>query len=1130
MRYNNYHKHTHVSNIFTVDSNAKVKDYCERAVQLGHTAYFTTEHGTFGDIFEAKTLCDQYGLKCIAAVEAYIVPDNDPALKDNSNYHIMIIPRNNGARREMNYLLSMANMKGFYYKPRLSTADLLTLNKDDLYITTACMAGILKDEKSIEQIFLPLYNHFKENIFLEIQDHNNPDQININKRAAAFARELGLRLIAGNDSHYIDEKGLQERVELMKGKGIEYSDEDSFILDYPDYETFYGRFILQGVFSPKEIEAAIANTLIFDDCEEIDLDHSIKMPTIYPELSLPERVEVLKSEVSRRFDEIRVEEGISGEELSRYKEGIEYEMKIIEDTNDEIHTADYFLFNEKLVNLAVNKYGGVLTRGGRGSCASFYINRILGMTQLDRFKLKLPIFPDRFASTARLLENRSLPDIDFNVKEQEPFFRAAKELLGENGCYPMIAYGTMKLGEAFRNVCRSKGMNFEEYNEVAKNVEQYAEDRYWGPYVQEAKTYTGTIVSISPHPCGACLSEKNILYEYGVVKVGDSFCVMVTSGEADEYKLLKDDFLVVSVWKLIDEAFKAIGQPIMPARELLEAIEDDDAVWNLFRDGITCTLNQVDTDNGMQQARQYGIHSFEDGAFIAAAIRPSFDSWRDQFLKRQPYSTGSKDLDEVLSMTHHYILFQENLMQYFDWLGVSPAESIGLIKKISKKKIKQEDFDALEVRLRENWIKNTGSEDMFDETWQMIQSCISYGFAAPHAAATSLDMCYGAYLKAHYPYEYYCVCFNNYADDLDKTRKLSSELKYFGIRLERVRFRHSRAAYSFDKDAHVIYKGMQSIKYINSVVPEELYMLRDNEYDGFISLLSDIYIKTSANARQIEALIKVGYFEEFGDQAKLLYLFNLYDDYSTRSTIKKDEIDSMGVPEDIVRRHSAVETATRVDAMDYERYLIDKGIPDDRIEEALRECQVVSTRKDPVRGKDKPECKRYSFPKFVRKFSPSEEDMQHYATKVVVGRFQNVDMVAVLREYETRLTLPKCTLQQKLAWQLDYFGYVETIIPGTDKRYVIVTGLDKKYTPRFNAYCIATGESCTFKIHKSRKPGDKFCKTSYRDVPVKDGDMLYIAKCTKRPKMRKTADGYVPIPGEIDWWLNDYRKVSNVRE
>ena len=905
MRYNNYHKHDHVSNIFSPDTNTKAEEYILKSLEYGHTNYFTTNHGSFGDIFEARTLCNKYGLRCIAGIEGYIVPDASE--KDKRNYHIIVIPKTDEARKKMNYVSSMANIKGFYYKPRFFIDDLLRLNSNDVFITTACVAGLLRDDDSIEKIFKPLYEHFGKNVMLEVQTHDDPIQIEINKKAIDFAVKYGLRLIAANDSHYIDDSGKQERLELLKGKHINYGSEDDFILDFPTAETMIERFKRQGVLSDKQILEAIENTLLFDDCEEIQLDYSIKMPTIYPNLTPKQRVSLLKKEINKKFAEIRKEEEISDDDFKQYKEGIRYEMKIIEDTNEEIHTADYFLFNEKNVDLAVNKYGGVLTRGGRGSCGSLYINRILGMTQLDRFKIKLPLFPDRFASTARLLENRSLPDIDFNVKEQEPFVKASRELLGEHGCYPMYAPGTMQLSEAFRNVCRSKGMEFDEFNDVAKNIGNYLNDKKWKPVIDEANKYVGTIISGSVHPCAHILSDKNILYEYGVTRLGENLCVLITSAEADEYKVLKNDYLIVKVWKLIDETFKEIGIPIIPANKLLSEIKNDERVWDLFKNGITCTLNQVDSDNGTRQAKQYEISSFEDGAMIAAAIRPSFDSWREQFLDREEYTTGSKQLDEVLGETHGYILFQESLMKYFDWLGVTPAESIGLIKKISKKKIKPEDFANLEERLRKQWIVNTGSESMFEETWSMIQSCMAYGFCSAHAAATSLDMCYGAYLKIHHPLQYYTVCFNNYSDDTVRTNKLKKELEYFHISLSDIKFRHSTSKYGYDTETNTIYKGMSSIKFIGDNVGNDLYALKDNEYDSFIDLLIDIK-KTSVNSKQLEILIKLNFFSEFGEINTLLKQVEYFDLIYGKKQFNVAKIKEQNLPVEIIKTHCKKQT------------------------------------------------------------------------------------------------------------------------------------------------------------------------------------------------------------------------------
>ena len=917
-RYNNYHKHTHISSIFTPDSNEHAEAYIRREAERNGMNYFTTEHGSFGDIFEAKTLCDSYGIRCLAGIEGYIVPN--PLMRDKSNYHIIIIPKTDKARKKVNRISSRANIEGYYYRPRIFPEDLLALDRDDVYITTACVAGLLKDDFAIQSILYPLIEHFRENVFLEVQNHNVDVQKDINRKALKFAEEECLRIIAANDSHYVDPEGRFERLELLKGKHINYGDEDEFILDFPTYDTMFERFKSQGVLTDGQITQAMANTLLFDECEEIGIDKSIKMPNIYPNLSSSERLDLLKSEVAKRFESIKEEDGLSEEQIKEREEGIAHEMKIIEDTNDEIHTADYFLFNSKLVDLATGEYGGVLTRGGRGSCASFYINRIMGMSQLDRFDIHLPIFPERFASTARLLENRSMPDIDFNVVSDEPFVRAARTLLGEESCYPMVAYGTMQEAEAFRNVCRSKGLEFEEFNDVAKSLDSYRDNKKWKPLIEEANKYVGTIVSASVHPCAFAISDKSLIDEYGVVRLGDFLCVMVTSSEADEYKILKDDFLKVKVWKLISETFKEIEQPIIPPRQLLASIKDDERIWKLIADGITCTLNQIDSDNGRQQAQQYGIRSFEEGAFVAAAIRPSFDSWRDGFLARKPYTTGSKDLDKVLGETGGYILFQESLMRYFDWLGVTPAESIGLIKKISKKKIKQEDFDSLEDGLKKKWVENTGSIKMFNETWNLVQSCISYGFSSAHAAATSLDMCYGAYLKVNYPLEYYTVCFNNYADDDIRTKKLIGELPYFGIKFENAKFRHSSSSHSYDKNTNTIYKGLSAVKYLSARVGDELYEIRDRKYDNFTALLIDLADNFSINARQIEILIKTDFFSEFGNINKLLHIFNFFQsvyNYGFKKQISKSKVKEIGLTDEIAKRFCHKEAPKTYMQMDF---------------------------------------------------------------------------------------------------------------------------------------------------------------------------------------------------------------------
>lgn len=923
-QYANYHKHDHISNIFTPDTHIKCEAYLKRIKELGYDSYWTTNHGSGGDIFDARDLCDKYGIKCYFGVEGYIV--QDPLKPDKNNYHIIIIPRTNSARKKVNLITSRASEEGFYYKPRIFLEDLLKLHKDDVYITTACVAGLIRNEDSIEQLFKPLVKHFGRNLFLEVQNHQEITQIEVNKKCLELAAQYNLELIAANDSHYIYPEDAKDRLEFLKGKGINYGDEDSYVLDYPDYDTMFARFKEQGVLTEEQIERAIDNTRLFEQCEEIYLDKKIKMPSAYPELTPDEKVAELKRHINKRFSEIVKEECIPKEKMKEYIKGIREEMKIIEDTK-EINTADYFLLNERIVDLAVNKYNGVLTRTGRGSCGSFYINRILGMTQIDRFTSPVKLYPERFISTARLLENQAMPDIDYNVASQEPFVLASKEVIGKHGVYPMIAYGTMQIGESFRNVCRSHGLGFDEFNDVAKDIENHLNDPKWGKYIEEASKYVDTVVSASIHPCAYAMDNKDLREEYGIVKIGKALCVMITSGEADYWKILKDDFLIVSIWGIVADTFKLIGRPIITVNQLLNDL--DDRVWKLYEDGITCTLNQVDSDYATALMKRYKAHSVGEMAQFTAAVRPSFDAWREDFIERRPFTTGSSYLDDVLSETSCRITFQETLMTYFQWLGVTPAESIGLIKKISKKKIKPEDFEALENRLKKKWTENTGSIEHFDTTWEMVQGCMAYGFAAPHALATAIDSLYGAWLKVNYPLEYYTVVLGYYEGDMERTNKLTEELNYFGIKLKNIKFRYSSGQYQIDRENKAIYKAIGSIKYCNSDLGDQLYSLRDQKFNSFVDLL-DVFI---GNSRQREILIKLGYFDEFGKSAKLLGICSFYDQLRGKKIIKKDKTI---LPVDLLKKHAISETEKQykftpesMDALlrELETMVIDEDIP-----------------------------------------------------------------------------------------------------------------------------------------------------------------------------------------------------------
>jgi len=245
-------------------------------------------------------------------------------------------------------------------------------------------------------------------------------------------------------------------------------------------------------------------------------------------------------------------------------------------------------------------------------------------------------------------------------------------------------------------------------------------------------------------------------------------------------------------------------------------------------------------------------------------------------------------MDELFKSTGGFIIFQENLMQFFEWLRVSPAESIGLIKRISKKKIKQEDFDNLTEKLKKNWIKENGSEIGFETTWHKIQAMTNYGYNSPHALAVAMDSLYNAYLKAHFSLEYYTVVLSLYTGDMERTERLINELSYFNITISPPRFRFSSNDYTMHKETNTIFKGVSSIKGISKTVGDQLNQLRDNTYPTFLELLIDLKNNNIHNS-DILILIKLNYFSEFGKAKSLLKYIEIFQQFYGKKTFNKDK-------------------------------------------------------------------------------------------------------------------------------------------------------------------------------------------------------------------------------------------------
>ena len=904
IRYNNYHKHDHYGNPWTMDCVVKPEEYCQRAIELGHDSVFTVNHGVTGNVFEWMELSKKYNLKMRYGMETYFV--NDRFEKDRSNKHLVIVAKNNDGVMQLNDIMTEAHSTGFYYKPRIDRELLFSLNPNDFIITTACVAGIWNDP----ELILALHRKFGKNFFLEVQFNQFAKQIEVNQELLRLSKEAHIPIIHANDSHYIYPQDAEYRDVLLKAKEIYYEDEGSSIMDYPDSDTIFQRYEKQGVLTRQEVAEALENTLIFDECEPITLiNDDIKLPPISENPT-----EDLRNIIYTKWQDEK--NNVPKERWQEYEDAISYELDIVEKT----HMENYFLIDYVVAKEGQQKYDGRLTNTGRGSAPSFYITKLLGLTDIDRVASPITLYPTRFMSIERILGARSLPDIDLNTTDREPFIKATEDLLGKENCAWMLAWKPFQDASAFRTYCKGIGKDISEYDEIAKNLEAYENDNKWKKIIQDSKRFVGVIESISESPCSMLLYNKPVRKELGLVRTSkDKFCCLLDGYNCDKYKYLKNDYLTVTVWAIIRDVCKLAGIPIPTIREIDDLFDDE--TFDIYKNGLTSTINQADSDFATGLVTTYCPKTVSEMSAFVAIIRPGCASLLQDFIDRKPYTTGVKELDDLLIEGNHRMIYQELIMKYLIWLGVPETGSYDIIKKIAKKKFKEAELAQLKAELLDGWKKRVGTEEGFIETWTVVEQAAKYSFNASHSLSYAYDSLYGAYLKSHYPLEYYTVALNYYGDDAVRTLKLTNELQHFGIRLKPIKFRYSKGDYSPSKDENSIYKGIQSIKYMNANIANEIYELRNNKYNSFVELLDDIYNRTSTDARQLKILIELNFFEEFGDVNLLLAQKDFYDKFCDRSQFKKDELESLGISLDAIRPYATKETPKMFTGVDFKSFV-----------------------------------------------------------------------------------------------------------------------------------------------------------------------------------------------------------------
>ena len=918
----NLHSHKYYSNVFAPfkDSHVSYNDYAKRAVELGQKVVTSVEHGYQGNYLKCWEVCQEYDLKFVFGVEAYWVLDRHEA--DATNAHILILARNESGRRQINKMLAEANRTGFYGKPRVDIELLRTLHPEDVLVTTACVSFWGKpdgddvawhyDAERLNSAFMVMYAHFGKSLYLEVQAHNTPWQKVINKCVIDLHYAHNIPLIVGLDSHYIYPEQRQERQILREEAGGKKLDEDfefdtNVYEDYPDEATVIARFREQGVLNEEEIAEAIANTDVSLTFDDLTFDKSRKLPKTYRGMDR----EQCAKEYERRIREAfaKYSANLPKEEAERRWNDMWAQEcgPVIEEGQ-----AVYFLLNSDLIELG-KKMGGVYTNSGRGSAGSFFSNKMMGLTGLDRFELPVTLYPGRFMTPERL--RTSTPDVDMNCDDQKIFAAAQEKLMGEGHVAPMIAYGTQKPKSAFRMYARAKNLPMEVQAAVSKQIEQYEHavqnaddeeekesifiedyvDAEYMQYVVESEPYRGIVVSKSQAPCGFLLYDGDIDSEIGIIRItartkgNVSYCTVIDGATADAFGYIKNDVLVVQCCAINAAASAKAGLPYLTAEEVIERTKNDPATWNVFAKGLTMGVNQCQGAKTIEKLMQYKPRSLQDMSAFVAAIRPGFKSMVNKFLAREKFSYGVPAFDEQLhndSSGSSWFLYQENTMQVLATAGFPLEETYPIIKAISKKKVKV--IEAAHERFTPGFIayqKEHGepSEEKARENaemvWQVIYDSASYQFNASHSVAVALDAIYGAYLKAHYPLQYYTTLLDAYTakGDKDRVALIKEEMrKGFNITIAPCHFRQDNRTFSYDVANNTVSDALPSIRNLSSAVAEELWKMHDQAYLSFTDALYDMVNRRPFNATNIEVLIKMDYFREFGHNGKLLEIWRQF--------------------------------------------------------------------------------------------------------------------------------------------------------------------------------------------------------------------------------------------------------------
>ncbi len=910
------HLHTQYS---LLDGAIKVEDLAKKAKEFGYRAVGISDHGNlFGSLHFYRTMKAE-GLKPIIGMEAYFTTGSrfdrrtkgtEDNITDKYNHHLILIAKNDKGLKNLMKLSTLAYKEGFYYKPRIDY-ELLERYGEGLIALTACLKGVPTYYASINEVdkaqewVRKFKDIFGEDLYIELQSNDIDEQAVANRNLISIAKKYGVKLIATNDSHYLNPEDREAHTVLMAIQMKKTIHEISaggfkcnngglhFASPLEVWKKFEGKFDgwEQALKSTLEVMEKTADSFeIFENTSYLLPEYQVPQDTTLEEHLKELAVRGLKQRIARG----------QARDTKEYWERLEYELDVI----NRMGFAGYFLIVQDFINWA--KKNSIPVGPGRGSAAGSLVAYAIGITDVDPIKHGL-LF-ERFLNPERV----SMPDIDvdFCQDNRDRVIEYVKDKYGRENVAQIITYNVMKAKQTLRDVARALGLPYSTADQLAKLIPQgdvqgtwlSLEEMYSTPMevlkeryghhrgdiednvtkfrklckenpeidklVQIALRLEGLTRHTSLHAAGVVIAPKPLSELIPLYYDRDgAVATQYDMTKLEELGLLKMDFLGL---KTLTE-LKAMRDLVKERRgvdiDFLTLPMDDPKVFDLLQEGNTTGVFQLESRGMKELLKKLKPDSFDDIVAVLALYRPGplksglVDRYINRKHGKEPVEYPFPELEPILKETYGVIVYQEQVMKMSQILaGFTPGEADTLRKAIGKKK-----RDLME-QMREKFIRGSVErgfpEDKIKKLWEDIEKFASYSFNKSHSVAYGYISYWTAYMKAHFPEEFFAVKLTTEKND-NKFINLIKDAKLMGFEILPPDVNRSDVGFRIEGDREIRF-GIGRVKGVGEEAARAIVEARNNrEFRG----IQDFAVRVDGrkvNKRVIEALVKAGAFDFTG--------------------------------------------------------------------------------------------------------------------------------------------------------------------------------------------------------------------------------------------------------------------------